>query len=102
MIAEVNQGGALMQSLLAQAGTPLPVRGVRAMRGKSQRAEPVAAAYDHGEVRHAAEFPLLEEQMCGCVPCHRQVPSPGRTDALVWVVNALLGGLDTGSRELVL
>jgi len=102
VIAEVNQGGALVQSLLAQAGTPLPVRGVRAMRGKSQRAEPVAAAYDRGEVRHAAEFPVLEDQMCGCVPGQRQVPSPDRLDALVWVVNALLGGLETGSRELVL
>ena len=102
VIAEVNQGGALVQSLLAQAGTPLPVRGVRAMRGKSQRAEPVAAAYERGEVRHAAEFPVLEDQMCGCVPGQRQLPSPDRLDALVWAVNALLGGLDTGSRELVL
>ena len=72
------------------------------MRGKSQRAEPVAAAYERGEVRHAAEFPALEDQMCGCVPGLRQLPSPDRLDALVWVVNALLGGLDTGSRELVL
>lgn len=102
VIAEVNQGGALVQSLLAQAGTPLPVRSVRAMRGKSQRAEPVAAAYDRGEVRHAAEFPVLEDQMCCCVPGQRQTPSPDRLDALVWVVNALLGGLDTGSRELAL
>ena len=102
VIAEVNQGGALVKSLLTQAGTPLPVRGVRAIRGKSQRAEPVAAAYDRGEVRHAAVFPVLEDQMCGCVPGQRQVPSPDRLDALVWVVNALLGGLDTGSRELAL
>ena len=99
VIAEINQGGALVRSLLAQAGTPLPVRGVRAMRAKSQRAEPVAAAYDRGEVRHAAEFPSLEDQMCGCVPGQRQMPSPDRLDALVWVVNALLGGLETGSRE---
>jgi len=102
VIAEVNQGGALVQSLLAQAGTPLPVRAVRARYGKARRAEPVAAAYERGEVRHAGVFPQLEEQMCGCVPGQRQRPSPDRLDALVWVVNALLGGLETGSRELAL
>ena len=102
VIAEVNQGGALVRSLLAQGGTPLPVREVRARRTKSQRAEPVAAAYARGEVRHGGLFRQLEDQMCACVPGERQQPSPDRLDALVWVVNALLGGLETASRELAL
>lgn len=102
VVAEVNQGGALVRSLLAQGGTPLPVREVRARRTKSQRAEPVAAAYARGEVRHGGLFPQLEDQMCSCVPGQRQQPSPDRLDALVWVVNALLGGLEAASRELTL
>ena len=102
VIAEINQGGALVRSLLGQAGTPLPLREVRAMRAKSHRAEPVAAAYERGEVRHAGAFPELEDQMCACVPGQRQSPSPDRLDALVWAVNACLGGLETASRELVL
>ena len=100
VIAEVNQGGALVRSLLTQAGSRLPIREVRAMRSKSRRAEPVAAAYERGEVRHAGVFPVLEDQMCACVPGHRQSPSPDRLDALVWAVNACLGGIETASREL--
>jgi phage terminase large subunit-like protein len=100
VIAEINQGGALVRSLLTQAGTRLPIREVRAMRSKSHRAEPVAAAYERGEVRHAGAFPELEDQMCSCVPGRRQTPSPDRLDALVWAVNACLGGFETASHEL--
>lgn len=100
VIAEINQGGALVRSLLTQAGTRLPIREVRAMRSKSHRAEPVAAAYERGEVRHAGAFPELEDQMCACVPGQRQTPSPDRLDALVWAVNACLGGFETASHEL--
>ena len=99
VIAEINQGGALVRSLLTQQGTALPLREVRAMRAKSLRAEPVAAAYERGEVRHAACFEALEDQMCGCIPGQRQLPSPDRLDALVWAVNALLGGMETVSCE---
>ena len=100
VIAEINQGGALVRSLLSQGGTRLPIREVRAMRSKSHRAEPVAAAYERGEVRHAGAFPELEDQMCACVPGQRQSPSPDRLDALVWAVNACLGGIETASHEL--
>lgn len=99
VIAEINQGGALVRSLLTQQGAPLPLREVRAMRAKSLRAEPVAAAYERGGVRHAGRFEALEDQMCACVPGQRQTPSPDRLDALVWAVNALIGGMETVSCE---
>lgn len=104
VIAEVNQGGSLVRHLLMQ-GAPaaaLPVREVRAMRSKPLRAEPVAAAYARGMVRHGDRFEALEDQMCACVPGKRQTPSPDRLDALVWAVHALLGGMETESHELVL
>lgn len=100
VIAEVNQGGSLIRTLLAQAGSSLPVREVRAMRAKSIRAEPVAAAYARGDVSHAGQFGALEDQMCSCVPGQRQMPSPDRLDAMVWAVNALLGGIETATKEM--
>ena len=100
VIAEINQGGNLIRTLLAQNGTPLPLREVRAMRAKAIRAEPVAAAYARGQVRHATSFDALEDQMCACIPGQRQTPSPDRLDALVWAVNALLTGLETAVHEV--
>lgn len=100
VIAEINQGGNLIRTLLAQSGRPLPLREVRAMRAKSMRAEPVAAAYARGQVFHAAAFDALEDQMCGCIPGIRQYPSPDRLDALVWGVNALLSGVETVVTEI--
>ena len=102
VIAEVNQGGNLIRTLLTQAGTPLPLREVRAMRAKSIRAEPVAAAYARQQVFHAGSFDRLEDQMCSCVTGVRQRPSPDRLDALVWGINALLTGLETEFSELQL
>lgn len=106
VIAEINQGGALVRRLLQTTGPALPIREVRAMRAKAIRAEPVAAAYANGLVRHAGDFPALEGQMCACLPglppTRRQTPSPDRLDALVWAVNALLSGTETTAFELTI
>ena len=101
IIAEVNQGGDLVRTLLAQAGMRLPVRAVRATRSKTIRAEPVAAAYARQQIRHAGHLATLEDQMCSFVPtAKRSSRSPDRMDALVWAVTALLGGAEAQSREL--
>jgi len=100
VVVEVNQGGNLIRTLLAQSGARLPLREVRAMRAKAMRAEPVAAAYARGVVFHAGSFGALEDQMCACVPGQSQTPSPDRLDALVWAVNALLTGIETTVTEL--
>jgi len=86
---EVNNGGDLIESLLRQLADDLNFRAVRATRGKILRAEPVAALYSRGLVRHAGEFPELEEQMLGYSPfaCAK---SPDRLDALVWAVSELV------------
>src|SRR5690606_22262439 len=52
VIAEVNQGGEMVASVLATADAMVPVTSVRATRGKWTRAEPVAALYAQGRVRH--------------------------------------------------
>jgi phage terminase large subunit-like protein len=66
---------------------------VRAARGKVARAEPVAALYEQGRVRHLGAFPHLEDQMCGFTADFDRAAagySPDRVDALVWALSALL------------
>ncbi|MEI6487152.1 MAG: terminase family protein [Sphingomonadales bacterium] len=59
VIAEVNQGGAMVTALLKSVDAALPVQAVHAARGKVARAEPVAALYAEGRVAHAGAFPAL-------------------------------------------
>ncbi|WP_375550156.1 DNA-packaging protein [Oceanicaulis alexandrii] len=88
VIAEANQGGDMVRAVLQAAAPDLPVRLVHASRGKRARAEPVAALYARGRVRHAVRMPALEDQMCS-FGAPDQTGSPDRVDALVWAVAAL-------------
>ena len=85
---EVNNGGDLIESLLRQYSPGINFRAVRATRGKILRAEPVAALYARGMVRHVGEFPELEEEMLSYSPLHC-ADSPDRLDALVWTLSEL-------------
>lgn len=64
IVAEVNQGGDMVTAVLRTVDAAVPVKAVRANRGKWLRAEPVAALYQQGRVRHAERFPALEDEMC--------------------------------------
>lgn len=93
IIAEANQGGAMVGSVLRAAEISLPVKLVHASRGKVARAEPVAALYEAGRVHHAAMFPQLEDQLCGLMAggtYEGPGRSPDRADALVWALHELL------------
>lgn len=95
VIAEANQGGAMVRSVLAAADAMLPIRLVHASRGKAARAEPVAALYAADKVRHRGAFPALEDEMCGLMAGGGYAGpgrSPDRADALVWAVSALMLG----------
>ncbi|MFM6852803.1 MAG: terminase large subunit domain-containing protein, partial [Sphingopyxis sp.] len=65
VIAEANQGGDMVASVLRAADVRLPVKLVHASVGKSARAEPIAAFYEAGRVRHRGDFAALEDQLCG-------------------------------------
>lgn len=100
LVAEVNQGGDLVISVLQRFRENFPVVKVRATRGKWVRAEPVAALYAEGRVAHVGRFDALEDQMCafgsdGTVKGR----SPDRADALVWAITDLL--LDTTTKPSV-
>ena len=94
IVAEINQGGAMVEATIkAQSKRAIiPYTGVHATKGKVTRAEPIAALYELGQVKHAAPFPELEDQMCsftiGFDP-KAQGYSPDRLDALVWGLTEL-------------
>lgn len=95
VVAEVNQGGDLVASVLRQVDPMIPVKAVRATRGKHLRAEPVAALYEQGRVHHMAEARLaaLEDQLCRMtVQGWQGKGSPDRLDALVWAIHELMLG----------
>ncbi|GAA4626915.1 DNA-packaging protein [Actinoallomurus vinaceus] len=89
VVAEVNNGGDYIASLLRTVDPNVPCRVVRASRGKAVRAEPVSALYEQGRVHHVGVFPELEDQMTTWVPLDPD--SPDRVDALVWGCTELRG-----------
>ncbi len=91
IVAEVNQGGDLVETVLRQVDPLMAYEGVHATRGKAARAEPVAALYEQGRVGHVAGLGDLEDQMCLLGPQgFAGRGSPDRVDALVWALHALL------------
>ena len=91
LVAEVNQGGALVENVVRQADALVPFRAVHAHQGKSARAEPVAALYEQGRVHHLNGLGRLEAQMCQMTAqgyCGKA--SPDRVDALVWALTDLI------------
>ena len=91
LVAEVNQGGDLVETMIRQIDPLVAYRGVHASRGKVIRAEPVAALYEQGRVSHVAGLRRLEEQMCQMTNSgYRGKGSPDRVDALVWGLTDLV------------
>ena len=91
LIAEVNQGGDLVEAVLRQVDPSVPIKKVHARRGKWLRAEPVAALYEQERVRHVGVFPALEDQLCDFGPGGLSSgQSPDRLDALVWALSELM------------
>jgi phage terminase large subunit-like protein len=91
VVIEVNQGGDLVAGVLRTLDRNLPIKTVRATRGKHLRAEPIAALYEQGRVRHSARFPALEDEMCDfTVAGLSSGRSPDRLDALVWALTELM------------
>lgn len=89
VVAEVNQGGDLVEQTLRAFDPLVSYKSVRASRGKIARAEPIAALYEQGRVLHAKHFPVLESQMCQFTG-EKKSKSPDRVDALVWALTDLM------------
>jgi phage terminase large subunit-like protein len=91
IVAEANNGGEMVRAVLKAAAPDLPVRLVRASDGKRTRAEPIAALYAQGRVRHATAFAALEDEMCA-FGAEASGNSPDRVDAVVWALSDLMLG----------
>jgi len=103
VVAEANQGGDMVESVLRAADCSLPVKLVHASRGKAARSEPVAALYEAGRVRHVGRFAQLEDQLCGLMTggaYEGPGRSPDRADALVYAMTELMLGLRGSPRIL--
>lgn len=93
VVAEINQGGDMVTSVMRQVDNTLPVVSVRAYRGKWLRAEPVAALYEQVRVHHVGVLPELEDQMVQLTPQNlAKGKSPDNLDALVWALTELMLG----------
>jgi phage terminase large subunit-like protein len=97
IVAEVNQGGDMVESVIRSVRPTVPVIKVRATRGKAVRAEPISALYEQGRVHHVGSLPALEDQMCQFDPVTGLAGgvSPDRVDALVWGLTELFPQLVT-------
>ena len=106
IVAEVNQGGDMVESTVKAIakGRAIRVVKVTATRAKQVRAEPIAALYEEGKVRHVQPFPELEDQMCAFTIAFdrkEQGYSPDRVDALVWGFTELFPKLVSKTKKPV-
>lgn len=103
VIAEANQGGAMVESVLRAIDRHLPLKLRHASEAKGKRAEPVAALFESGRAKFAGGFPELEDQLCGLMPAGGYAGpgrSPDRADAMVWAVSELMLGRRRAPRVL--
>jgi phage terminase large subunit-like protein len=90
VVAEKNQGGDMIASVLRAVDADLPIRLVAATKSKAARAEPIALRFETGRAKLAGHFPELEDQLCALTwSGYQGAGSPDRADAMVWAMTEL-------------
>jgi phage terminase large subunit-like protein len=92
IVAEVNQGGLMVETTIRTVDRNVSFKSVHATRGKATRAEPIAALYEQGRVHHVGCFPTLEDQMIAFTSDFNRGSagySPDRVDSLAWALTDL-------------
>lgn len=91
IVAERNYGGEMVAHVIRSIDPNVPVKLVTATRGKAVRAEPIAALYEQGRVKHCAPMPELEDQMIMMTSSgYTGEGSPDRLDGMVWALTELM------------
>lgn len=92
IIGEANNGGDLIEAVIRTVDKTVAYRKVHASRGKTKRAEPIAAIYEQDRAHHVGCFAKLEDQLCSWNPSlpDSEQESPDRMDALVWALSELM------------
>jgi phage terminase large subunit-like protein len=99
VVAETNQGGQMVEAVLKAADAKLRVKAVQAHISKSERATPIATAFEAGKVRLCGRFEELEAELCGMIAgggYEGPGRSPDRADAMVWALSELMMGKERG------
>ena len=102
IVGEANYGGAMVEATIQAAkrqvgGSRAPYKSVTATRGKVVRAEPIAALYEQGKVRHVGYYPELEDELVAFSTVgYVGDRSPNRADALIWAITELFPGVVSG------
>ncbi len=100
IIAEINNGGEMVEALIRAQRSTVKVETVHATRGKVVRAEPVAALYEQGRISHIGSFPALEDQLITFTPFGIEGDrGSDRADALVWALTKLFPTLTSRERR---
>jgi phage terminase large subunit-like protein len=96
IVAEVNNGGEMVENTIRMVDSSVSYKAVHASRGKVIRAEPISAIYEQKRVSHVGAFPILEDQMCAFTSDYDRARngSPDRMDALVWALSELMLGVE--------
>lgn len=95
IVAEVNQGGDLIQSMIHNVDEMVPVEKVFASKGKKSRAEPIGLLYERGQIYHVGVHRELESEMCEYNPTVSK-KSPDRMDSMVWGLTKLFPNKSVG------
>lgn len=91
VIAEVNNGGEMVEHTIHTVDDTIPVKSVHATRGKERRAEPISSVFQQGRGHHVGMLPKLEDQMVTWDPIEPDESwSPDRMDAMVWAASHLV------------
>ncbi len=88
IIAEANQGGAMVETTVRTVDANASFEAVHASRGKITRAEPIAALAEQFRIHLVGAFPELEDQLCTFEA--GPSASPDRLDAMVWALTELM------------
>ena len=92
IVAEANQGGAMVETTVRTVDPNVSFKAVHASRGKITRAEPIAALAEQHRIHHVGGFPGLEDQLCSYAAGSSD--SPDRLDAMVWAFTELMLGFE--------
>lgn len=82
VVMENNFGGDMVANVIINIDPTIPIKEVRASRGKTVRAEPVSMLYERGVIHHAGMFSKLEDQLTTYLP---EEGANDRLDANVWL-----------------
>ena len=100
IVGETNYGGEMVRFTIQTARPRTVYKAVNATRGKVVRAEPIAALYEQGKVRHVGDFFELEDELSAFSTVgYTGEKSPNRADAAVWALAELFQGIVSGPRK---